>query len=265
MNNIYDFLATVNPDIFIAIVLTALFTLEQLFFNAPSFSKRAPHLVTNILLQAGYTILNYGLALLVVKFFDWISVNKIGLFNIISIPNYIKIPLGILSLDFVNYWAHRLYHSLEVFWRLHRVHHSDTTLDTSSAYRFHPLDAVLDNCAGIVAALLFGFDPFVLIIWLILYIPVLVLHHSKFIMPNWFDKTFGLIIVSPNFHKIHHHQLQEFTDSNYGLLFIFWDKIFKTFKKIPVSEIKFGLKEFDDSKRQQIGFLLKSPFLNLKK
>lgn len=265
MQKIFNFLVNVNPDICIAIVLAALFTLEQLFSNVQAFSKRAPHLLTNVLLQAGYTLLNYGLAWIVVKCFDWISVNHIGLFNIVSIPFFLKVFIGIFCIDFVNYWAHRLYHNLEIFWRLHRVHHSDTALDTSSAYRFHPFDAFLDNAAAIVAMFIFGLDPSSLIIWFIFYIPVLVLHHTKFIMPNWFDKSFGLIIVSPNFHKIHHHQLQEFTDSNYGLLFIFWDKLFKTFKKIPVSEIKFGLKEFDNSNNQKLGFLLKSPFVNLKK
>ncbi len=248
-----------------AVILTLLFSIEQLFSNVNSLFKRTPHLLNSILLQLGYFVLNFLLAILVVKCLNWIEKYHIGLFNVVDIPYYLKVIIGFFCIDFVNYWVHRLNHTWELFWRLHRVHHSDTTMDSSTTYRFHPLDAFLDNSAGIVAAIIFGLDGSILVLWLILYIPLLVLHHSNYIMPKWFDRTFGKIIVSPNFHKIHHHQDQEFTDSNYGLIFIFWDKLFKTYKRLPVNEIKYGLKEFDEPNRQRFWFLLKSPFINAKK
>jgi sterol desaturase/sphingolipid hydroxylase (fatty acid hydroxylase superfamily) len=138
-------------------------------------------------------------------------------------------------------------------------------MDSSTTYRFHPLEALGDNLAAIVAAFMFGLDGTVLVFWLIVYMPLLVLHHTDVIMPKWFEKTFGRVIVSPNLHKIHHHQQQVFTDSNYGLLFIFWDKLFNTYKELPVEEIKYGLEEFDNPERQTFWYLLKSPFINLKK
>jgi sterol desaturase/sphingolipid hydroxylase (fatty acid hydroxylase superfamily) len=265
MEKFFNYVTNVNPDIFMALILASLFSLEQLFSNVASLFKRAPHLLNSIFLQIGYILLNFGLATLVVKALNWTDANNFGLFNIIHIPYYVKVIFGVLCIDFVNYWAHRLNHTWELFWRLHRVHHSDTVMDSSTTYRFHPFDALLDNFASVVAALIFGLDGSILVFWLILYMPLLVLHHTNFIMPKWFDNTFGKIIVSPNFHKIHHHQEQEFTDSNYGLMFIFWDKLFKTFKKIPVNEIKYGLSEFDKPGRQKLWFLLKSPFIDVKK
>jgi len=265
MDKLYQHITNINPDIFLAILLTLLFSFEQLFSNVKSLFKRTSHLTGSILLQIGYILINYGLATLVIRCINWTDDNKLGLFNIIHIPYYLKVIFGILCIDMVNYWEHRLNHTMELFWRLHRVHHSDTTMDSSTTYRFHPLDAILDNFASIIAVLFFGLDGSILVLWLILYTPLFVLHHSNFIMPKWFDTTFGKIIVSPNFHKIHHHQQQEYTDSNYGLMFIIWDKLFGTFKKIPVSEIKYGLKEFDEPNRQGFWFLLKSPFINVKK
>ena len=265
MGNVFDYIININPDIFMAAILASLFSLEQLFSNVGSFLKRTPHLISNIVLQIGYVLLNFGLATLVIRALNWTDAHKFGLFNNIQVPYCVKVILGVLCIDFVNYWAHRLNHRWELFWRLHRVHHSDTIMDSSTTYRFHPLDALLDNLASVVAAFVFGLDGSILIFWLILYMPLLVLHHSNFIMPKWFDKTFGKVIVSPNFHKIHHHQVQEYTDSNYGLMFIFWDMLFKTFKNIPVNQIKYGLKEFDEPDRQTVWFLLKSPFVNVKK
>ena len=265
MEKSFSYITNINPDIFMALILACLFSLEQLFSNVASLFKRTPHLLNSIFLQIGYVLLNFGLATLVIKVLNWTDANKFGLFNIIQIPYYVKVIFGLLYIDFVNYWAHRLNHTWELFWRLHRVHHSDTIMDSSTTYRFHPFDALLDNFASVVAALIFGLDGSILVFWLILYMPLLVLHHTNFIMPKWFDRTFGKIIVSPNFHKIYHHQQQEYTDSNYGLMLIFWDKLFKTFKKIPVNEIKYGLSEFDKPARQKFWFLLKSPFLNVKK
>jgi sterol desaturase/sphingolipid hydroxylase (fatty acid hydroxylase superfamily) len=265
MEKFFNYITNINPDIFMALILACLFSLEQLFSSVASILKRVPHLINSIFLQIGYILLNFGLATLVIKALDWTAADKVGLFNIIQAPYYIKVIFGVLCIDFVNYWAHRINHTWELFWRLHRVHHSDTTMDSSTTYRFHPLDAVLDNFASVTAALIFGLDGSILIFWLILYTPLLVLHHTNFIMPKWFDNTFGKIIVSPNFHKIHHHQNQEFTDSNYGLMFIFWDKLFRTYKRLSVKEIKYGLKEFDEPKRQNFWFLLKSPFIDVKK
>ncbi len=265
MEKLFNYITNINPDIFMVLILACLFSLEQLFSNVASLFKRTPHLLNSIFLQIGYVLLNFGLATLVIKVLNWTDVNKFGLFNIIQLPYYVKVIFGLLCIDFVNYWAHRLNHTWELFWRLHRVHHSDTVMDSSTTYRFHPFDAFLDNFASVVAALIFGLDGSILVFWLILYMPLLILHHTNFIMPKWFDRTFGKIFVSPNFHKIHHHQKQEFTDSNYGLMFIFWDKLFKTFKKIPVNEIKYGLSEFDKPDRQKFWYLIKSPFIDVKK
>ena len=265
MEKTYEYITTINPDIFLAAILTLLFSVEQIFFSAKSLLKRSEHLLGNIFLQLGYIIMNFGLVTLVIKALDWAAKEGIGLFNWISVPFYLQVIAGVLGIDLVNYWAHRLNHKWALLWRLHRVHHSDTIMESSTTYRFHPLDALLDNFSSFVAAFIFGIDGSILIFWLILYMPLLVLHHTNFIMPNWFDITFGKIIVSPNFHKIHHHQQQEYTDSNYGLIFIFWDKLFKTFKKIPVNDIRYGLLEFDNADRQRFWFLLKSPFIDVKK
>ncbi|MCW5924485.1 MAG: sterol desaturase family protein [Saprospiraceae bacterium] len=265
IEKVFHYLTNLNPDIFMAFILAFLFSLEQIFTGVSSLIKRTPHLINNIILQIGYVLLNLGLATLVLKVLNWTDANKYGLFNIIELPYYMKVIFGVFCIDLTYYFSHRLAHTWELFWRLHRVHHSDIIMDSSTTYRFHPLDAILDNLATVTAAVIFGLDGTILIFWLILYMPLLVLHHTSFIMPSWFDRTFGKIIVSPNFHKIHHHQEQRFTDSNYGLIFIFWDKLFKTYKEIPVSEIKYGLSEFDNPVRQKFWYLLKSPFINVKK
>ena len=72
------------------------------------------------------------------------------------------------------------------------------------------------------------------------------------------------IIVTPSHHRVHHAINPLYIDKNHGQIFIFWDKLFGTYKNIPVKEIKYGLEEFDSAERQSFWFLLKSPFLNVK-
>jgi sterol desaturase/sphingolipid hydroxylase (fatty acid hydroxylase superfamily) len=265
MNNIIESLISINADKMFVILLAIFFTIEQLFENGSAIKKNSTHLFHSVILQAGYIILNILLASLFVFIFDWVAENNIGLLNQIKFPYIIKIALGIIAIDFVGYWAHRLNHKWHLFWRLHRVHHSDTKMDSSTSFRAHPLDVILDNASVFVAGILFGLDIKIIILRWILYMPLFVAHHVSFGFPNWVDSFFGKIFVTPNFHKVHHHQDQEYTDSNYGNMFIIWDKLFGTFKELPIEKIKYGLIEFEGNKKQSFWYLLKSPFINIKR
>jgi sterol desaturase/sphingolipid hydroxylase (fatty acid hydroxylase superfamily) len=64
---------------------------------------------------------------------------------------------------------------------------------------------------------------------------------------------------------VHHEQDQYYTDSNFADIFILWDRLFGTYKYKPVDQIKFGLKEFDEEKKQSFWYLIKSPFIKVKR
>ena len=69
----------------------------------------------------------------------------------------------------------------------------------------------------------------------------------------------------PDHHRVHHHQEQSYTDSNYADIFIIWDRIFGTFKMVPVEQMKYGLVEFEEDKKQTFLYLIKSPFITIKR
>ena len=142
MEELFQKLISVNTDILMLTLLTFFFTLEQIISRASLSPKRTPHLLHGIPLLAGYMMINFGLAFMVVFCVQWIVENQIGLFNQIQIP----------------YAFNRGYHTFSILWRLHRVHHSDTTMDSSTFLRFHPLDWFLDNSSVLVACFIFGLD-----------------------------------------------------------------------------------------------------------
>lgn len=265
MDNLFQKLVSINTDILWMILFAIFFSIEQIINGGALLKKNTIHLLHAIPLQVGYTLINFGLAFIVVACVQWIGENQIGLFNQIQIPYFSKVIIGVFCIDFVSYWFHRGYHTFSILWRFHRVHHSDIMMNSTTFLRFHPFDWFLDNSSSLVACFIFGLDLNILTFNFILYLPLFLAHHGTFVFPAWFDNTLGKIIVSPNFHKVHHHQNQEFTDSNYGNIFIFWDKLFGTYKTLPVNEIKYGLAEFDTDERQSFWFLLKSPFINIKR
>ncbi|GGE28577.1 hypothetical protein GCM10011516_27860 [Sphingobacterium cellulitidis] len=118
---------------------------------------------------------------------------------------------------------------------------------------------------NILSAGIFGTDILSLgLYYFILYI-FLFLEHSNLHFPTWLNKTFGLIFVMPDHHRVHHDQNQFFTDSNYADIFIIWDRIFGTFKYLKVKDMKYGLIEFDSDEKQSFLYLMKSPFINIKR
>jgi hypothetical protein len=44
-----------------------------------------------------------------------------------------------------------------------------------------------------------------------------------------------------------------------------WDRLFGPFTYKPVEQVKLGLEEFDTDERQRFWFLMKSPFLQIKR
>jgi sterol desaturase/sphingolipid hydroxylase (fatty acid hydroxylase superfamily) len=251
---------------YVIIFLIALFySLERLLGTPFKFDRRLSHFFNNFLFQVAFYLANMAFAVVQVGIITWSSFNQIGLFNWIEIPVWLKVILGVMALDFTSYWFHRLAHISPLFWRLHRVHHSDTTMDTSSFFRSHPLEVLVFGTSSIVACILFGLDLRILGVYLIVLLPFLVAQHANIQLPEWMDRVFGKIFITPNIHKVHHEQNQYYTDSNFADIFVFWDKLFGTYKYLSVKSIHYGLKEFDNDKKQTFWYLIISPFIKIER
>lgn len=177
-----------------------------------------------------------------------------------------RLLVGVALFDLTTYWFHRMGHVVPLLWRLHRVHHSDTTMDASSTYRQHPIEPFLVFGTGnMVASAIFGLDLTAFGLYNLMLIPFLILQHINLKTPDWVDRTLGLIFMTPNLHKVHHEQDQFHTDSNYADIFSLWDRLFGTYTYKPLKTIRLGLKEFDTDEKQTFWYLLKSPFVSIKR
>ena len=68
------------------------------------------------------------------------------------------------------------------------------------------------------------------------------LTHANIKIPVYLDRLLSYVLVTPNFHKVHHHYLQPYTDSNYGNIFSIWDHAFGKVKKMSsMDDIIYGV------------------------
>jgi sterol desaturase/sphingolipid hydroxylase (fatty acid hydroxylase superfamily) len=264
LENIQQYFSTI-PSAHRALLLAGGITFFWLIEIAvPLFNfkySKIKHAGVNLFFTFTTIVINFGFALIMVKASDWVVAQHFGLLQIISMPPLLNAILGLLLLDFIGaYLVHMIEHKVKFLWKFHMVHHADTHVDTTTGNRHHPGESVVRAVFAILAVLVLGTPIWMVMLYQSLSVVLTQFNHANIRIPNWFDKTFGLIIVSPNMHRVHHHITRPQTDSNYGNIFSFWDRLLGTYNDTPMSEIVYGLDVLDNSKDQSIAYQLKAPF-----
>lgn len=187
-----------------------------------------------------------------------------GLFNNINAPTIVIVVLSLILLDILIYWQHRLFHKVPMLWRLHRVHHADIHVDTSTGLRFHPIEIVLSIVIKIAAVGLLGIPAIAVLIFEIALNGLALFNHANIRLPQSIEKPLRLILMTQVLHRIHHSQKVSETNSNYGFSVIWWDKLFGSYKNEATKtdeELDIGLKEYPKAKQNASLFgLLMMPF-----
>lgn len=166
--------------------------------------------------------------------------------------------LDILLLDLWIYWWHRANHRLPLLWRFHQVHHLDQWLDVTSAVRFHFGEVILSALVRGLVIVFLGMPLLSVIVFETLVLLGAGFHHSNLRLPVKFERALSQIIITPSIHWVHHHVAQQDTDSNYGAIFSFWDRLFGSkSKSVRTADMTIGLDNRNDKELLQ---LLLEPF-----
>lgn len=183
-------------------------------------------------------------------------------------PSPLALLLSLLLLDLLIYWQHRLFHSIPWLWRLHRVHHSDPELDTTSAVRFHPLEILLSLVIKAVAIWLFGISAAAVLIFDILLNGLAMFNHTNVNLPPRIEQPLRRVIVTPAMHRIHHSRTHQEANRNFGFCLSLWDRCFKSYladSRHGDKQLNIGLPQTQDYAPKSLLELLKMPFsLHLK-
>lgn len=158
---------------------------------------------------------------------------QFGLFNQLNLPEPFAVLLTFALLDLAVWAQHVAMHRVPIFWRLHRVHHTDPGFDVTTALRFHPLELLLSLAwkGGIVVLL--GASPEVTAAFVIILNAAAMFNHSNLNLPIRLDRWLRLIIVTPDMHRVHHSTDYIEANRNYGFFLPWWDHLFRLYKKAP--------------------------------
>ncbi len=193
----------------------------------------------------------------------WAQSAGIGLFNLpgIGIAWWVQVLLSVLLLDLAIYWQHRWLHSVSWLWRLHRTHHTDTTLDATSALRFHPLEILLSLAYKCALAIALGVDPAVLLAFEALLSSFALITHANVALPPRLDTALRKVLVTPAMHWIHHSTHRDEQQRNFGFHLSVWDRLFGSYAAHARDRPQtFGVEGVDRVRATGIVGLLREPF-----
>lgn len=188
-----------------------------------------------------------------------------GLLNLLTSysPYWFVFILGIFLLDGWMYIWHRLNHKIKFLWRFHQVHHCDPNMGVSTAVRFHTGEIILSTIAISTLVIVLGLSLPIIIVYGFFRVAVTFFHHANISIGST-DPWLRLVIVTPDMHKVHHSKKQYETDSNYGTVFSFWDRLAGSHKKTNSKKITIGLDGFSRKNTISLKQLLLLPFFNKK-
>jgi sterol desaturase/sphingolipid hydroxylase (fatty acid hydroxylase superfamily) len=168
---------------------------------------------------------------------QWAQDRDIGLLHLVPMSAAAAFAITLVVRSFAAYLLHRLDHAVPLLWRIHRVHHCDTAVDVSTSFRAHPSALVIQAIWLAAVAILLGASVPALIVYEVLAGGFSLWSHANLRLPDGVEKTLRLLLITPQMHHVHHSAAREETDSNFGDVFSFWDRLCGTYRQLSAEEL----------------------------
>ena len=174
------------------------------------------------------------------------------------------VTLSVLLLDMLIYWQHRLFHTVPMLWRFHKMHHADSHVDTTPGLRFHPVEIAMSLGIKAAAVVMLGVPAIAIVIFEVALNGFALFNHANIRLPQKWDDRIGLVLITQRLHRIHHSQAKNESNSNYGFSVSWWDRLFNSFTpRAAFSDetLPIGQKDVPATKKNaSIIALLQQPF-----
>ncbi len=141
------------------------------------------------------------------------------------LPSAARFLIGILLADFLAWFQHWLKHKVPWFWQFHAVHHSQRQINLFTDFRFHFLEYLVSRPIVMLPLMIFANDAPKIVAYTLLTAWQTRLYHANI------RSNFGwlrYVLVNPQSHRVHHSAEKRHTDLNFGVVFSFWDRLFRT-------------------------------------
>lgn len=216
-----------NPWFYLRLLLT--FCIFERFF---AVSRRKQWITPNIRLDFMYPVLNaLVFGAISAAFVTGIKVFYDAHLPFLNTGLLDRKPIVVQALgaflitDFMFFLSHYIRHKVTWFWYFHAIHHSQTDLNPLTTHRGHPLETVISNAIRTIPIAFVG-GSYPVWLWFTIFNDLwgYVIHSNSRINLGPFKK----IIVSPQYHRVHHSRDRRHYDKNFGERLVIWDTIFGT-------------------------------------
>jgi len=139
---------------------------------------------------------------------------------------WLSIVVMLLLHDTMFYWMHRAMHSRLLFTFMHKAHHLSVHPTAFAAYSFHPSEAFCEALIVTVIVFMIPVHPFAFLLFQTISTAYNVYGHCgrEFYPIGTASHWLGRWLNTSTAHASHHFK----GCNNYGLYFMFWDRMMKT-------------------------------------
>jgi sterol desaturase/sphingolipid hydroxylase (fatty acid hydroxylase superfamily) len=248
--------------IIVGTLFALLFVVEKLF---PLRESRAG-LLARLLVNGSLSALAFLVAAVAVRpvalhTLAWTTAQPFGLMHLLALPGWTQFVVAFLLLDLSFYYWHLLNHKVPFLWRFHNVHHIDPALDVSTGFRFHFGEVLFSTLFRVAQVSLIGMSFTSFAAYELIFQSETLFHHSNLRLPVRLERLLNKILVTPRMHGIHHSQVRRETNSNYGVVFPWWDRLHRTLGlNIPQDKIEIGIAGYSSPENNRLWRTLLMPF-----
>ncbi len=148
-------------------------------------------------------------------------------------PGPVKVLLGVLLMDLYQYLLHAASHHVPWWWRLHKIHHGDTHLDASTSVRHHPLEVLVNGFLLVLLLAATGVPLYAILAYGLLQQIHSLFCHANLAIPPRVDRWLRWFVVTPDMHAVHHSLRLDEGNSNFSMVFPWWDRLFGSYRAQP--------------------------------
>lgn len=221
-----------------------------------------PRLVLNLALSG----ITFAVAAMLVRptvaaLIPWGDETGFGLLRLGPLPGWARFVAGFLLMDLSFYYWHVANHKIPFLWRFHNVHHYDPDLDVTTGFRFHFGEVIMSVGFRAIQVTLIGVTVWTYAIYELVFQANTLFHHSNVRLPIRVERALNWILVTPRMHGIHHSQVRDETNSNYSVVFSWWDRLHRTIGiNLPQEEIVVGVPAYSTAADNRFWSALRNPF-----
>ncbi len=244
------------------LLFVALLLIESRFSLRVRKSSKAKRLLINLAVSG----LAIGTGASVVKpvaltIASWSTEGSYGLLRLIPLPLTVEFIVAFLLMDLTFYYWHRLNHTIPLLWRFHNVHHVDPDLDVSTSFRFHFAEILYSSAFRALQVYVIGVSLVTYLVYELFFQCATLFHHSNVRLPLGLEGGLNMMLVTPRMHGIHHSAVKEETNSNYSVIFRWWDLLHGTLRlNVKQEDVVIGVPAYLDPEDNRFLNLLVLPF-----